>query len=548
MKKIVYFILFILAISACDVLDLNPLDKISEADAWNDQALIEVYVNGNYIALPHGYRQDVLGARCEELYSIHNWGNGYPVLQGTMTPDNIANLGPTGANDIGNINYWSSAYRHIRNINIFFEKIDDSPVDLDFKNRVVGEMKFLRAYIYANLIWRHGGVPLITKVYQLNEDYSVTRNSYDECVDFIVRELDEAIHLLPAKQPAAQLGRASGDACQALKARVLLYAASTLNNPDHNTSKWQKAADAAEALLGKYILLDDYQSVFLADNNEIIFARSMTQASSPEYNRWVARNGSSGQGGNTPTQNVVNAFEMAATGEMPYVEQADGSLTLNTASGFDPEDPYTGRDPRFYASILYDGSFWQGRNTESWRGGIDSPENPMSGWDASQTSYYLKKFLDEKIPPTGSTERSKSPWIWFRYAEVLLNYAEAKFELGDENTARQYLNMVRSRKSVNMPPVTDTGENLRKRIHNERRVELVFEEHRFFDVRRWKIAMSTETQDVTSMYITKLPDDTKTYEHRMLSKRAFSEQHYLLPIPRAEVDRSLGSLAQNPGY
>jgi len=540
MKKIVFFISFIVAFSSCDVLDLKPLDKISEADAWTDQALVQVYVNGTYTAIPHGRRQDVLGARCEEMYSIHNWGNSYPVLQGAMTPDNVSSL--------GNVHYWNTAYSNLRNINIFFENIDASPVDQSFKNGAIGEMKFLRAFIYANMIWRYGGVPLITKVFQLNEDYSVSRNSYDECVDFIISELDEAIRLLPDKQPAAQLGRASADACRALKGRVLLYAASELNNPDHNINKWQRAATAAEELLNKYDLLDDYQSVFLADNDEIIFGRSFTQASSPEFNRWIARNGTSGQSGNTPTQNVVNAYEMAATGEMPFLEQSDGSLVVNPASGYDPNNPYDGRDPRFYASILYDGSFWQGRETESWRGGIDSPENPTSGWDASQTSYYLKKFVVESIPPTGTSLRQTNPWIWFRYGEILLNYAEAKFELGDEATAREYLNKIRSRASVNMPPITDSGENLRKRIQNERRIELMFEEHRFFDVRRWKIGIYTENQDLMSMYISRLPDGTKTYEQSFLLSRNFQNQHYLIPIPQTEIDRSLGSLVQNPGY
>ena len=541
MKKTVYFILFIIAFSSCDVLDLKPLDKISEADAWTDQALIQVYVNGVYLAIPHGIRQEVLGARCDEMYSIHNWGNSYPVLQGTMTPDNASSLS-------SNINYWTTAYSNIRKINIFFANIDNAPVDESFKRGVTGEMKFLRAYIYAGMIWRYGGVPLITKVYQLNEDYSVARNSYDECVNYIVSELDDAIRLLPDRQPAAQLGRASADACRALKARTLLYAASELNNPNHDLSKWQKAADAAGELLNKYVLLDDYQSVFLADNNEIIFARSFTQSNSVDYKRWVARNGSSGQGGNTPTQTVVDAFEMAATGEQPFTELPDGSFVLNTTSGYNPNNPYVGRDPRFYATILYDGSFWQGRDTESWRGGIDSPENPTSGWDASQTSYYLKKFLIESIPPAGTTERPTNPWIWFRYAEVLLNYAEAKFELGDEETAREYLNKIRSRTSVKMPPVTDTGENLRKRIQNERRIELVFEEHRFFDVRRWKIATTTEKRDIMAMNIQRLPDGTKTYQPEFLMRRNFENQHYLIPIPQSEIDRSLGSLVQNPGY
>ena len=541
MKKIIYYILFLIAISSCDVLDLKPLDKISETDTWTDQALMEVYVNGTYQAIRHGFRQDVLAAACDETYCIHNYGSLYQVQSGAMTPDNVTSLS-------NHLNYWTPAYSNIRNINNFFEKIDDAPVDNSFKQNAKGEMKFLRAFIYANLIWRYGGVPIITKVYQLNEDYAVTRSTYDQCVDFIISELDEAMQILPAKQPAAQWGRASGDACQALKSRVLLYAASELTNPDHNTAKWQKAADAAAALLDKYSLVDDYQSIFLDENSEVIFSRSFTQANSTSFHLWNGRNADNGWTAQNPTQNLVNAFEMAETGEQPYFEQVDGSLVLNTASGYDPNRPYEGRDPRFYATILYDGAMWAGRETETWHGGLDSRESDIGSWNASMTAYALKKFLIESIPPTGSSIRPTNPWIFFRYTEIILNYAEAKFELGDEDTAREYLNKIRTRSSVNMPPISDTGEKLRKRIQNERRIELVFEEHRFFDVRRWKIAMETENKDLLAINIQKLPDGSKTYEQLLLMRRGFQNKHYWLPIPQIEIDRSLNSLVQNPEY
>jgi hypothetical protein len=155
------------------------------------------------------------------------------------------------------------------------------------KSTAIGEMKFIRAYMYANLIWKYGGVPLITKVFQLNEDYAVTRNSYDECVNFIVTELDDTISRLPTRQPDNQKGRTSADACRALKAQVLLYAVSALNNPNRDRAKWQKAADAVEPLLNaSYTLNGDYWSTFLVDNNEIIFARYFTAGTSHNF-QWV---------------------------------------------------------------------------------------------------------------------------------------------------------------------------------------------------------------------------------------------------------------------
>ena len=152
----------------------------------------------------------------------------------------------------------------------------------------------------------------------------------------------------------------------------------------------------------------------------MIFARAFSQANSTEFATWAGRSGDNGQGVITPTQNMVNAYEMQATGLRPYVEQADGTLTLNAGSGYDPANPYAGRDPRFYASVLYDGSVWMGRETEIFYGGLDEANSKVSSqpWNATQTGYYLRKFLDESIPPTASSVKMTSPWSFMRYPEV----------------------------------------------------------------------------------------------------------------------------------
>lgn len=541
MKKIISIIYIVLLATSCNKLELKPLDKLSEADTWNDPTLVRLYVNATYNILQHGFQSDLLAAASDEAYNIHGYGNLQVVQRGELSSDNVTSLS-------GKINYFNFAYSNIRNINIFFAKIDQVPSEDAFKAKIKGEMKFLRAYLYANLIWRYGSVPLITGVFELNGDFSVTMATYDDCVKFIVQELDAAAEALPADQPDNMKGAASGNACMALKARVLLYAASDLNNPSHDNTKWQAAADAAEDLLtAGYELQPDYQSVFLNDNKEIIFARYFTQSNNSEFLLQQGRNGSDGWGSQNPSQNMVNAYEMAATGKLPYIEQPDGSLTVNTGSGYDPNDPYSGRDPRFDASIIHDGSVWAGRETESFHGGADSPEG-NSGWNASLTSYYMKKFVVESIPPSGSTVKPTNPWILFRFAEILLNYAEARFELGDEPGAREYLNKVRSRLSVNMPPVTESGEALRERLQNERRVELAFEEHRFFDVRRWKIADKTENKPLLGMNIQKAVNGTKTYNIVTVISRKFFDHQDLMPFPRSEVDKSQGSLIQNKDY
>ncbi|GGK14941.1 RagB/SusD family nutrient uptake outer membrane protein [Parabacteroides faecis] len=540
MKKIIYILAAVLAFNSCDVLDMKPLDKVSDADVWEDSALIELYVNASYNSIYHEFGQDMLSDASDETYCIHNWGNMWVVQKGEMTSDNVTGVSVK-------VNYWSNAYSNIRSINVFFDRIDDAPVETDLKHRMKGEMKFIRAWIYANLIWRYGDVPLITSLFELNQDYKVTRDSYGDCVDFITKELDEAISLLPAKSSGETLGRATGDACKALKARVLLYAASEQNNPSHSKEKWEAAAEATKAVLDAgYSLGNDYQSVFLEDNDEIIFARYFTQANSTDFMLWNGRNGSNGFTGENPTQNLVNAYEMT-NGELPYLNE-ELPLKINPASGYDESNPYAGRDPRLDASILHDGSMWAGRETETWHGGLDSPESSIGSWNASKTAYAFKKFMVESIPPAGSSVKPENPWIFFRLAEFYLNYAEIMYELGNEEQAREYVNKVRGRQSVNMPPVTVSGEKLRDKIRNERRVELAFEGHRFFDVRRWGIADKTENRDLLAMNIQKKEDGSKTYEISLLLKRSFLEQHKLVPIPRTEIDKSEGSLVQNPGY
>lgn len=542
MKKIIYILLVFTSFSSCDTLDLKPLDKLSEDDTWSDPALIQLYVNANYNAILHGYVDDVFAAAADESYDLHNHGNMFVLQKGEVSADNISMLS-------GRVNYWQLGFRQARNMNVFFSKIEEAPIDNDAKGMMIGEMKFLRAFVYANLIWRYGGVPIITKVYELNEDYSLYRDSYEDCVEFIVKELDEAIQLLPAKQPGSDLGRASADACKALKSRVLLYAASELNNPSNDKSKWQRASDAARELLGTYTLYPDYQNLFLEDNDEIIWARFFTQANATDYNWKNGRNGDDGGNYQGPTQNLVNAYEMKETGLLPYKDQNDGNQIVNPESGYDVNNPYDGRDPRFYATILHDGSVWMGRETETFKGGLDSPESSIQPWNASLTGYALKKFLNEDIPPTGNTERPTNPWIYFRYAEILLNYAESEFELGNEQVAREYLNKIRSRPGVMMPVVDDVGEKLRARIQNERRVELAFEEHRFFDIRRWMIAEKMENSALLKMNILKQTGGKKIYTVGVLSaERDFRQEHYRLPIPRAEIEKSLNTLEQNPGY
>ncbi len=552
MKKLAasYSILLILAlglISSCDdVLDLSPLDSFSDVAVWEDGNLIQAFVDNTYREMPTSrptgsYTSTALqfGQLTDELYG--RGGNHNYINEGNITPAQL------GALDLWTINY-PNYWRVITKSNIFFENIAEAPVEESFKNRMIGEMKFLRAFAYFRLVALHGGIPLITKTFNLDDDFNIPRNSYDECMDFVISELDDAIDLLPVTYPSSDLGRITKGAALAAKSRALLYMASPLNNPSNSSVKWQAAADAAKAVidLNVYSLYPDYKSLFLKKNSynlEAIWSRPynipFSNEQNPQNELRLYPNGYSGYGQAHPYQNLVDEFEMIS-GKLPKDDPT-----------YDPQDPYVNRDPRFYATILYDGAPFQGREVETFvPGGRDSREGPISSWNATETGYYPRKFIDETIINPSGNNQGNSPWIFFRYAEILLNYAEAMYMLGDEETCREYVNQVRSRPSVDMPPVMDSGEDLLERLQHERQIELVFEEHRYFDVRRWKIAPTELNKLPKRMDIVKdIETGEKTYTVNTMEQFTFifHEKNYLVPIPQSEIEKN-PLLEQNPGY
>lgn len=528
-------------ISSCneDVLDKAPLDSFSEELVWKDANLIETFVNNTYRITPHGFNYSMANSlsTLTDENNARNFSSANIINAGNITPDALAAL-----------DYWNDPqrgfYKVITKTNLFFSKIEESPLEAELKKRMMGEMKFLRAYSYFRLISFYGGVPLITKPFGLNDDFSVPRNTYEECLNFVLKELDEAAGLLPLDYPSANKGRITKGAALAIKSRALLYAASPQNNPSNDKGKWQQAADAAKAVidLNQYALYPNYKTLFLASamyNSEIIWTRPFNRQVDLEEVYVELSQYPNGYGGFAqvhPLQNIVDDYETI-----------NGKL-LNNDPAYDPQNPYINRDPRFYASILFDGAPFQHRQVETFLPkGQDTNEGSSQPWNATQTGYYQRKFLDESIVNPGGTNIGSTPWTFIRYAEILLNYAEAKFFLGDEATTREYINKIRSRPSVNMPPVTETGAALLAKLQNERRIELAFEEHRWFDVRRWKIAPKVLNVPGKRMSITKDATGKKTYKVVEFQPRAFFEKNYLVPIPQYEIAKN-PKLVQNPGY
>lgn len=561
-----------------DILNKKPLNDYRDEDVWKDPALVSAYVNNLYLQMRHGYNEVMLSSISDESRFIHNYGTQTSVTD-ALSPDD---LGATNAQ----FGEWEKHYRAIRNCNIFLEMVDQVPFkDAAQKDRLTGEVHYLRAYFYHMLVKFWGGVPLVTKPFSLEnrDEMLIARASFEECVNLIVADCDKAAGILPPKHE--QPGRATKYAALALKSRMLLYAASTLfNNPSEpraelgyltkdSVARWTKALQAAEALITINVFsiykptsnaVDNYTRVFLdKDNPEIIFSRYFNrQFQGTSHDKFNGPNGYHNWGGNVPLENFVTGYQMS-----------DGT-PFSWANPTHASKPYENRDPRFYATILYNGAKWKKRPSDAialdpigeiqtarferknaqgaivTMSGLDTRSSSIENWNGTYSGYYLRKFMDINLD--AQFFLGDQPWAWFRYAEILLNAAEAAIQTGNEDKARGYINQVRTR--AGMPAITNatTGQALIDVYRYERRYELAYEEHRYHDARRWKIAETAFTGPANAIDVFgKLnPDNTTTWTYKVVNSgqdRVFSEKHYLAPIMSAERRRN-DKITQNPKY
>ena len=548
MKKLIVailvsFTLFGLAGCNSNVLNVNPKNAYSGQNVWSNINLAKSFVNQQYQVLPvmegvwsrgTGMNWASVSADC---YIRFNYNNASVIRKGQVAPDN-----ESGFADIGT---WNRFWNTIRHCNVFFKNINGIKGENALKKRLTGEIHFLRAWSYFELIKRYGGVPIITKVFKLGGNYSEKRSTYDQCTKFIVADLDSAASDLPVSYSSKNWGRATKGAALGLKARVLLFDASALNNPNNDMAKWQKAADAAKAVIdmGTYQLYQgkNYSDIFLKNHTSgIIFARPHN--SDPNYNNIgihmqtiEAPNGYHGWTTHSPSQNLVNAFPMK-----------NGKSITDPTSGYDPSHPYQNRGPRFYADILHNNEMFYGRKTEFYQGGKDSPQG-IDAWNASLTGYATMKFFDQSISlSSGTFSTTEYPLI--RLPEMYLNYAEAEYHLGNESVARQYVNKLRERPSLNLPdlPSTLTGSDLLAAIRNERRLDLCFEGHHYFDLLRWKLAMTKLNGSLNGVVITKNSNGTFSYKYKQVVSLTFKKKMYRFPLPLKTMQKT--DLKQNPGY
>lgn len=399
--------------------------------------------------------------------------------------------------------------------------------------RMRNEAVVLKAYYYFELIKRYGGVPFMDDTFS---NPRVPRATYDEVVSRIVSDIDSVSDLLVESWINENLsdkdGRLTRGAALAIKSRALLYAASPLNNPDNDAGKWEKAAKAAHDIiaLNRYSLSPSYRDLFLtaATNTdpEVIWAKRQAESNSLETANYPI----STRGGHTgvcPSYNLVKSY--------------------GHKGPVNPDNWFDGIDPRCTASIVGNMDSWNGRVLQIYPSGTDDPSNP----NTSVTGFYLKKFLNEDLNLVNGAQEIHS-WILFRYAEILLNYAEAMNEAyGPDNkagftlTAREAVNQVRTR--AGMPDVEASSRDLmREAIRQERRVELAFEEHRFWDLLRWKTAGEVLNQPVEGVTWEGM---SRKMQPRNVASRVFDpSKMYLYPIPQTEIVRTSNTIEQNPNW
>ncbi|MBB6498702.1 RagB/SusD family nutrient uptake outer membrane protein [Pedobacter cryoconitis] len=608
-----------LGVSGCkkDFLAVTPPDKISSDLVWKDPALARAFVTEIYNGLSNGgFSEQMLSSVSDESLFTHPNRGIDLINSGTINPTTLGWVDDTWG--------YSQMYNRIRACNITIDKLsgtDNGITDQSVKDQLLGEAHFLRGYFYHQLVRFQGGVPLITKVYTLNDDFAVKRNTFEECVNFIVKDCDDAAKLLTGK--AVQKGRTSALAALALKSRILLYAASDLHdiptakakssviagyaNPEYlgylsgdRNSRWKMAQDAAKAVMnmgaGYKLNLSspesadqgriNYKSVAMGGESkapgidaaavsELIFGRYFIDLSDMRYGRFNGPNGYHNWAGNTPIGLLVDDYEMV-----------DGT-PFSWTNPLQKNAPYQNRDPRFYATVLYDGAGWKPRDKVSGNvdpanqiqtgeydlaqngqvisfKGLDTRGGSIENWNGSWTGYYTHKFIDPDPNIVDASMPQFIPWPFFRYTEAVLNYIEASIETGQLGEAVLWLNRIRFR--AGMPAVTASSQSdLRTVYRHERRIEMVYEEQRYHDARRWMIAAETLGRQTTYIKVTgKFKSgqtmsepyhyDASVYNYTYTpvtetaqESRKWDDKTYFRPFSRDEIFKNK-ELIQNPGY
>lgn len=595
------------AVQSCKkgILDQTPQDQYSDATVWTDINLAESYLLNTYKSTGIGFAPVMFTAISDEVRFTHGGAETY--MQGQLSPSSLGPFTPPDdPNSPTSFGSWKQHFDNIQKINKFLANIDrvsesapeTEKVGIKTKTDVMkGEALFLRAYSYGQLLRLYGGVPLFSEPTELGSNYlSVGRNTFEETVNFVAADCDAATALL-LDNASTVMGKVSKGVAMALKSRILLFAASDLpadgtakskyvgyENPDRQ-SLWLAAKNAAKAVidLGIYQLADfgapdkaavakNFFEFFKAkdlSNTEVIWGKMYSTEANFGHsnNQYNDANGWTGYSGNSATQNLVDAFQMEDGTDFSEHFTLNGSkIYVNSSATFTSPNPYYNREPRFYATILFDSAIWKPRDPSlqsidplgvydrrtrividggdetSKRFGIDTRQADRSPDNGGYTGYLMKKTLDDGVI-TGVVD-NQNVWIEMRYAEILLNYAEACIGLNETAEAADYINMVRNR--VALPDLTG---DLTGALRHERQIELAFESSRWYDIRRWKMLTQALTDANGIDIVETITDGVKSTVWRQIiaEPRTVSEKMLWTPISADEINRA-PQLEQNPDY
>lgn len=561
LKNIIISALAVATLASC--VDLDYSEVTTNDEQWVYQSPnygIQRLVTSLYARIPNGIDKNFEGgsgatfaAACDEADCALSNSNVRKFYNGGWSPIN-----PFAYT-------WENSYKAIAEANNYLEKqykIDLSAYENNndyqaMKNKFdlfEYETRFLRAWFYFELVRTYGDVPFTLKSITNDEANRLKRTPAIEVMDWIVAEMDRIAEFLPityATELNTDIGRATKPMCLALKARTLLYKASPLFNTANNRQWWHDAAQATHDLLvradGWGIKLGKYADIWGPDNGdgtEVIFAEKQGALSSWEkYNYPVGVE--NGQSGMCPTQTLVDAYEYQDSRETFGSRHAAKTINLSTSN------PYEGLDPRFAMTVVKNGDLWPNYNTnpiEVFEGGLNA--SPLT--NATQTGYYLKKYCDPNVNiSTNNATETQHAWVLMRLGEFYLNYAEAMFNYyGDANakgeftmSANDAVNKILDREDVQMPHWTDNTD-WKARYERERMVELAFEDHRFWDIRRWKQGDSQKQVKVVRLSKNQNGDVLMT---RSTLNRGWNDKFYFFPIPFSELNKN-SNLTQNPGW
>lgn len=568
-----------LMFQACDFLEAPPSTSMNEDDVFGDRTLCEQYIAGIYAeGMPLGFSLSssnldrglcatlARAGACDEAEAGPSWDK----CNASWNVDNHNNNNIDWDEDP----YHNTRWATLRKCNIVLERVDEVPVDPgdpEFNTRSRGEAYFMRAIVFWEGVYRYGGLPIVDHRVTSEEDARFPRSNFEDCINFIVGDCEKAAALLPDSYTnPVMVGRATRIAALALKARVLLYAASPLFNTDspymslggeknkligygnYDKNRWKIAADAckeaidaAEAagyhLYGEGTFNTNYEYVWTTpDNCEVILAnkkyRGSTTANMPITANIPTWAGSSwSDGGLFATLNFV----------MKYEKKDGTAQTWVMGGGDDLMKKYSELDPRFAQTIAYHGSTWN-----DGVGVLNFLPGGSHEVAYDKTKMLVHKWVPRSLRATNPRNSTNMDWIVFRVAELYLNYAEAVNEYeGPTALAYDYVNMVRSRSGMPDFPKGMTASQFRTKLRNERAVELAFEGHRFWDIRRWLIA-GEEGVMRGAMYGLQLSaiegSSEIHYKPYVFENRLWQDRSYLHPIKQIEVDK--GYLIQNPGW